>query len=251
MDRDIKKERKGLRQLFAEAPAVLPSVYDCISARAAELCGYEGIYLDPSDLAVSQHGLGASFGLSPEELVWMTSRIAASTFLPVLAGMKDGFFREAEAVRWLAGRLLHQGADGLLLWRDSKDPLFLEKVAAVSEITGTNHILAVVLKESEGETEEYRKLKSAGADTVIGSSYGEMTIVHPFLEGALYGMKDFAKQNAANQNTVYHDEHDFDGYLPGKDHHCLFAYNRYWMPLERRFQDLSGLREERKDKHEA
>ncbi len=77
-----------------------------------------------------------------------------------------------------------------------------------------------------------------------------MILVHPFLPGAAFGMEDFARQNAENQNTVYHDNHDFDGLLTEMDYHCLFGFHPFWVALERDFQDLEEL-EEKEDGNEA
>lgn len=68
-----------------------------------------------------------------------------------------------------------------------------------------------------------------------------------FMEkAAWFGDMDFGVKNFANGNTVYADLHDFDGYLRASDgsltdYHVIFSYWKKWMPLEKRFEDLSEL----------
>lgn len=71
-----------------------------------------------------------------------------------------------------------------------------------------------------------------------------------FMEkGAWFGDLDYGVKNWQNRNTVYADLHDFDGYLRDekgnlRDYHYIFSYWKKWMPLEKRFEDLTELGEE-------
>lgn len=68
-----------------------------------------------------------------------------------------------------------------------------------------------------------------------------------FLEkAAWFGELDFGIQNLKNGSTVYADSNDFDGMLRDEegrltDYHQIFGYWQKWMPLEKKFQDLSML----------
>jgi len=66
-----------------------------------------------------------------------------------------------------------------------------------------------------------------------------LVTMHYTEKGAMFGMLDYGMRTIEDQNTVYVDEHDFDGWLPGKDHHVLLAYWRKWMPMEDEFNDLT------------
>ena len=68
-----------------------------------------------------------------------------------------------------------------------------------------------------------------------------LVTMHYTEKGAMFGMLDYGKRAIKDQNTVYVDEHDFDGWLPGKDHHILLAYWKKWMPMEDEFNDLSAV----------
>lgn len=67
--------------------------------------------------------------------------------------------------------------------------------------------------------------------------FGLITINYT-IKGAMYGMLDFAKNNQRNGNTVYHDNHDFDGMLKGNDYHELFDFHKKWIPMEEEFYNV-------------
>ena len=66
-----------------------------------------------------------------------------------------------------------------------------------------------------------------------------LVTMHYTEKGAMFGMLDYGMRTIKDQNTVYIDEHDFDGWLPGKDHHILLAYWKKWMSMEDEFNDLT------------
>jgi methylisocitrate lyase len=66
-----------------------------------------------------------------------------------------------------------------------------------------------------------------------------LVTMHYTEKGAMFGMLDYGMRTIKDQNTVYIDEHDFDGWLPGKDHHVLLAHWKKWMPMEDEFNDLT------------
>lgn len=77
----------------------------------------------------------------------------------------------------------------------------------------------------------------------LGYSLAFMTFME---QASWFGDLDFGTKNWENKNTVYADLHDFDGYLRAedgtvRDYHYIFSYWKKWMPLEKRFQDLSEL----------
>jgi methylisocitrate lyase len=66
-----------------------------------------------------------------------------------------------------------------------------------------------------------------------------LVTMHYTEKGAMFGMLDYGRRTERDQNTVYIDEHDFDGWLPRKDHHVLLSYWKTWLPMEDAFNDLS------------
>ena len=52
-------------------------------------------------------------------------------------------------------------------------------------------------------------------------------------KASMYGMLLFGKRTLEDGNTVFHNDHNFDGLLkPGQTHHVLFSYWKKWIPLE-------------------
>jgi 2-methylisocitrate lyase-like PEP mutase family enzyme len=68
-----------------------------------------------------------------------------------------------------------------------------------------------------------------------------LVTMHYTEKGAMFGMLDYGMRTIRDQNTVYIDEHNFDGWLPGKDHHVLLAYWKKWLPMEDEFNDLTEI----------
>ncbi|MDD3251701.1 MAG: isocitrate lyase/phosphoenolpyruvate mutase family protein [Lachnospiraceae bacterium] len=60
------------------------------------------------------------------------------------------------------------------------------------------------------------------------------------VKGALEGMQLFGERTMADGNTVYHDEHDYDGMLPTRSYYDLFEFYKEWIPLERGFMETAG-----------
>ena len=68
-----------------------------------------------------------------------------------------------------------------------------------------------------------------------------LVTMHYTEKGAMFGMLDYGMRTIQDQSTVYIDEHDFDGWLPGKDHHVLLAYWKKWLPMEDELNDLTDV----------
>lgn len=68
-----------------------------------------------------------------------------------------------------------------------------------------------------------------------------LVTMHYTEKGAMWGMLGYGMRTMKDKNTVYIDEHDFDGMLPGKDHHVLLTYWKKWMPMEEGFNDLGDV----------
>ncbi len=68
----------------------------------------------------------------------------------------------------------------------------------------------------------------------------KLITIHYTEKATLFGMTDFAKHNKQDGNTLYHDEHDFDGLLRERDHHTLFNFHKYWLPMEEQFNNVDA-----------
>lgn len=77
-------EKHTLREMLTAGEFVwAPCVYDCVSARIAELCGYNAILLSSCEMEFAMNGVPAGM-MNWEEFIWATERIARSTPLPLI-----------------------------------------------------------------------------------------------------------------------------------------------------------------------
>lgn len=79
-----------LKQLLERGEFVWsPCIYDCVSARVAELTGYNAILLSSCELEYAMNGIPAGL-YNWEEYIWSTERICNSTTLPVIVDGENG-----------------------------------------------------------------------------------------------------------------------------------------------------------------
>ncbi len=109
-----KQPRTTFRELFAREQVFTPCVWDCYSAKAAEMAGFKAILLSGASLGFSVSGV-PDMGLhNQEELVWATDRIADYSPLPLIIDADDGFGDVAQAYR-TCKRLAKAGAAAILI----------------------------------------------------------------------------------------------------------------------------------------
>ncbi len=66
--------QKTIRQLLETGDMVwAPCIYDCVSARVAEICGYNAILLSSCELEFALNGIPAGLA-NWEEFVWSATR---------------------------------------------------------------------------------------------------------------------------------------------------------------------------------
>lgn len=85
--------RKTLRQLMQESDGCIfaPCVYDCSSARALEMAGYEALMFSSGEYSLACNGV-VDYGFTGlAELEWMVSRVTANCSLPLAVDIEDGF----------------------------------------------------------------------------------------------------------------------------------------------------------------
>lgn len=108
------RSRKTFRQVVSEGQVFTPCVWDCFSARAAELAGFKATLLSGAALAYSQCGF-PDIGLhNQEELIFATDRIADFSPLPLIIDADDGFGDIVNAYR-TCQRLAKAGAGAILI----------------------------------------------------------------------------------------------------------------------------------------
>lgn len=292
---------KSLGNLLKKQQITVPAVYDCISARAVELSGYQAAYLNSCALAGSCCGVAAMGMVTADEVSHVASRIAEYSPLSVIVDFENGFSDNILSVCRSLRKLLHAGADAVILDDTTNirsvdghieteiisQEQWNQKVKAVSDIASEAGCLVICrtfAKGISGLKEAINRCvvaESAGAD--LTSIYGLKTMeeancvaasvkgwkmwsdlgvtdrkqdvdaqqieklgyrlitIHYTEKGTLFGMADFANHTKQNGNTVYHDEHDFNGLLQSRDYHTLFDFHKYWLPLEERLNNVDDI----------
>ncbi|CAN5343698.1 hypothetical protein BH10PSE9_BH10PSE9_00420 [soil metagenome] len=106
--------RSTFREVFAKEQVFTPCVWDCYSAKAAEMAGFKAILLSGASLGFSMSGV-PDLGLhNQEELIWATDRIADYSPLPLIIDADDGFGETINAYR-TCRRLAKAGAGAILI----------------------------------------------------------------------------------------------------------------------------------------
>ena len=82
--------KKSIRQLLEAKEFIwAPCIYDCVSARVVEKCGYNACLISSCELEFAMNGIPAGL-YNWEEYIWATERIAGSTTLPVIVDGENG-----------------------------------------------------------------------------------------------------------------------------------------------------------------
>ncbi|MDL2214505.1 isocitrate lyase/PEP mutase family protein, partial [Clostridia bacterium OttesenSCG-928-O13] len=66
-----------------------PCIYDCVSARVVEMCGYNSMLLSSCEMEYAMNGIPAGIA-NWEEYIWAVDRIAHSSNLPLIVDGEDG-----------------------------------------------------------------------------------------------------------------------------------------------------------------
>lgn len=155
--------KKSLRQVLEEANRciVAPCVYDCASARAVEMVGFEAMMLSGGEVSIAMNGV-IDYGFSNlTDIEWITSRISQTNAIPLAADIEDGFGGPLAVYR-STRRMIAAGATALQL-EDSGDmenstsllprEKYYEKVrAALAAMEGSDCIL-IARTNADPETE--------------------------------------------------------------------------------------------------
>lgn len=104
------EKRVTLKELVAKKQVFAPCVWDCMSARAAELSGFEAILLSGCALSYSMLGMPDVGLLTSDELVAATERITNTSPLPLIIDGDDGYGDSPLMVYRTCYRLAKAGA---------------------------------------------------------------------------------------------------------------------------------------------
>ena len=103
------KMLKDGEQVFA------PSVWDCFSAKAAELCGYRAMLLSGAAVSKGLTGMPDLGLMTADELIYVTERITDFSPLPLIVDFDEGYGDSPLNVYRNIKRLVRAGAQGFTL----------------------------------------------------------------------------------------------------------------------------------------
>jgi 2-methylisocitrate lyase-like PEP mutase family enzyme len=109
------EKRTALRDLLSKEQVFAPCIWDCMTARAAEVTGFKATLLSGGALADSLAGVPDIALLNVEELIWATDRIARYSPLPLIVDADDGYGETPLHAYHTTMRLARAGAMGLTL----------------------------------------------------------------------------------------------------------------------------------------
>ena len=92
-----------------------PCVWDCYSAKAAEMCGFKAVLLAGTPAAAALTGTPDLGLMTADELIYLTERIAAFSSLPVLVDFDEGYGDSTLNTYRNVYRLVKAGCQGFTL----------------------------------------------------------------------------------------------------------------------------------------
>lgn len=106
-----------LRALLADGKVrIVPELHDCMSAKAAEMNGFEVIMVSSGDLACALTGIPDLQLLSIDDFVRVTEQITRMTPMPLIIDADDGFgLGRALNAQFGCMRIMQAGAAGVLV----------------------------------------------------------------------------------------------------------------------------------------
>lgn len=106
-----------LRELLKDNKVrIVPELYDCLSAKAAEMNGFEVIMVSSGDLACGMTGIPDLQLLSIDDFERVTAQITRMTQMPLIIDADDGFgLGRGLNARYGCMRIMQAGAAGVLV----------------------------------------------------------------------------------------------------------------------------------------
>lgn len=109
-------ERKLRRIISDDNVRIVPELYDCLSAKAAEMNGFEVIMVSSGDLACGMTGIPDLQLLSIDDFERVTQQITRMTSMPLIIDADDGFgLGRGLNAQYGCMRIMQAGAAGVLV----------------------------------------------------------------------------------------------------------------------------------------
>lgn len=128
------KKKVTFRELLKNQQLFAPCVYDCLTARAAEICGYKALMLSGGAIAYSQDGLPDMAFATIDEVLWATERIVNINPWPLIVDADDGYGESPVVVYRNMYRIAKTGAMGFTL-DDSTGIRGFERIHATKKVS--------------------------------------------------------------------------------------------------------------------
>lgn len=105
----------AFRELLAKERVFAPCIWDCMSAKAAEMSGFKAALLSSGCMSFSLRGMPDLGVLTLDEILMMTERITNISPLPLIVDAEDGYGDSPIHAFWTAKRLEKAGAAALMI----------------------------------------------------------------------------------------------------------------------------------------
>lgn len=109
------EKKKTLRELLEKEQVFAPCIWDCVTARSAELCGFGATVLSSGALAWSMLGMPDLGLLTVDEVVFATERIAQFSSIPLIIDAEDGYGESPIHTYRTVSRLAKAGAMAVMI----------------------------------------------------------------------------------------------------------------------------------------
>lgn len=230
--------------------------YDYISALVAERCGMQGILLGLDAVKESLYGTRAA-EVSFDTLLQLVSNLHTATALEIYVELPVTCDDCPDSVRYRAERLKIAGAKGIAIaqmtslehWKKQLASVaecglvaiaFVKKVdkAALQTLVLDEQIFVLAADFAGVKRNERCVLYCNDVDACTSiAAMADQCVLDFALTGTQEGLCLFAAHTMKDRNTVFHDQHDFDGDLNGHDYHEIFDFGNRWIAMEDSFID--------------
>jgi 2,3-dimethylmalate lyase len=153
-----------LREVFsASEMQIIVPIYDGLSVRLAELCGFKACMLGGSTVTNTMLGLPDCGYLTLTEMEWAVSRVTEVSSLPVLVDVDDAYGNAINVVRTVR-RIENAGAAGIQL----------EDQMAPKRSTGMGGKTIISVEEAVGKIKAAVDSRSNSDFVIVGRTYARL-----------------------------------------------------------------------------
>ncbi len=112
----LEEKKTGFMDLLKQGEMVFaPCIWDCYSAKAAEMSGFKAALLAGTPAAASLTGTPDLALMTGDELIYLTERVASFSAIPILVGFDEGYGDSPLNTYRNVTRLVNAGAQGFTL----------------------------------------------------------------------------------------------------------------------------------------